>query len=313
MTDIVAIGESMGSVRLSSAVVPGVHAEVSFGGAESNVAIGVSRLGHSAAWIGSLGKDAFGDAIVRRLRAEGVDIKHVSRSDHRPTGLLVTHPGGLGRRVVDYHRVSSAGSHIHRSSVEAAIAEDEPRIVHISGITSALSEEAAAAIDDGVDCARKAGLPISFDINYRSSLWDPQRAKATLRSLADRATIVFGGRDELTILTDASDPADAARVLLDSGVREVVVKGSKQARVYATSGVTERASYHVQVVDPIGAGDAFVSGYLSGTLDGLDTFERLGRAHLTAAFAISQMGDWEGLPFRYQIDSYDEFGDNVER
>ena len=301
MTDVITLGETMGTVRLSGPLTLGASSTCSLAGSESNVAIGLARLGHRAAWIGCLGRDAFGDGILRVLRGEQVDTSFVERRD-LPTGLLVSRPAGLGTKTVDYHRSGSAGRQISLDQVRRAFAS-APRFLHISGITPALGDAMLAAAAAAIDAARECGATVSFDVNHRSRLWSEADARPVLASFAERADIVIGGSRELLLLSGAADLAGATETLLGAGVGEVVWKEATAASVTSSAGCIEVPGITTQVVDTIGAGDGFVAGYLSGHLDGLDDAERLRRAHLVASFVVSQAGDWEGLPSREQFDA----------
>lgn len=301
MTDLLTMGETMGAIRLSGPLVLGTHAAPSIAGSETNVAIAMARLGHSAAWLGCVGTDAFGDGVLRILRGELVNTDHVERRP-LPTGLLVSKPAGLGTKTVDYHRSGSAGREVSHTQVTSAFTL-QPKFFHVSGITPAIGAQMASVTDAALSAARASGATISFDINHRSRLWDDQTARPTLHSFAVRADIVIGGSSELLLITGTTDVADATTALLAAGVREVVWKEADSASVTTAAGCVQVPGLKTQVVDTIGAGDAFTAGYLSGHLDGLAPQARLQRAHLMGAFVVSQLGDWEGLPSRAQLDA----------
>lgn len=290
----------MGSIRFTEIPAVGAHPRASFAGAESNVAIGVTRLGHQASWIGTLGDDVFGGLITRTLRGEGVDLTGVRHHPTRSTGLVVSRAGGLGTFAVDYFRAESAGQCIDQSQVEEVL-NLRPRILHVTGITPALGEEAREATRSAVAIAKENDILVSFDVNFRSRLWSAETARPILRDLAQNSSIVFGGEAELKLLTDGADAASAIAELHDYGVAEVVWKESLTATTYTPTQQVQRDGRNVPVVDTIGAGDAFVSGYLSGILDGLPIGERLERAHVLGAFGVGTLGDWEGAPSRGQL------------
>lgn len=292
--DVVSLGETMGALRLTGPLLSGTNASVSIAGSESNVAIGLSRLGHSAAWVGSVGNDVFGRGIIRALRGEGVDTRFVAIQD-RPTGILVSSPGGLGRRSVDYHRRGSAGSHIPEESIRDAL-RLEPSFLHITGITPALGVDAEESIRFAVSLARSTTTKIILDLNFRSRLWSRERAREVLTPLIEAADVVIGGAEELELVSSGS-PQD----IRDMGPQEVVSKSAHSATIYGLDCEIEVESFSVDVVDPIGAGDAFVAGLISGTLENLAPAARLRRAHLMGAYAVSTVGDWETLPHREDL------------
>jgi 2-dehydro-3-deoxygluconokinase len=172
-------------------------------------------------------------------------------------------------------------------------------MLHVTGITPALSDTAREATLAVVQAASAAGIQVSLDVNYRARLWTRADAAIALRDLLPHVTTIFASDDELDILTDAPDPvAD----LLSTGATEVVITaGSKGAWTHTTSGAIHHPALAVTVVDSIGAGDAFVSGYLSATLDNLPTEARLTRATTSGAFCVGAHGDWESLPTREDL------------
>ncbi|MBM9433646.1 sugar kinase [Flaviflexus equikiangi] len=299
--DVVTLGEAMGTFRFSGPFGVGATVTPSMAGAETNVAIALARLGHATQWVGSLGRDTIGEGILKTLRGEGVGVDHV-RLRPQPTGILISRPLGPETKRVDYHRSGSAGRIISDEQVAGALAE-QPRILHISGITPALGESARSTVFDAVHRARELGIAVSFDINYRSRLWDEDDARSTVGALAKLATIVFGGSDELMLATGEKDPELAMTMLATHSVSDVVWKSSDGARALTADGYVECANRIVRAVDPIGAGDAFVAGYLSAWLEDLPREECLRRGHTLGAIIVGTEGDWEGLPTRRDIES----------
>ncbi|SRR5712691_11747880 len=306
--DVLTFGESLavasalrtGPLRMSRTL------ELSMAGAESNVAIGLSRLGFAVAWIGRVGADEVGALVVERLRAEGVDTAAVRMDPSAPTALMIKEHRTAGVTRVHYYRTGSAGSRLRPSDVDEDLIA-AARLVHLTGITPALSDSARDAVRHVVAVASAKGVPVSFDVNYRSRLWDAGSAAAELSILAAQAAIVFAGEDELPLITGGARGPDAARELarkgLPSGPREVVVKrGSRGAAVFTADGAEhEQPAVPVTAVDPVGAGDAFAAGYLAGFLDGQEPQDRLSLGCTLGAFAVSCAGDWEGLPTRDEL------------
>ncbi|MYW02829.1 sugar kinase, partial [Streptomyces sp. SID3343] len=208
------------------------HADVfrrSIAGAESNVAVGLARLGHRVGWFGRVGDDAFGHTVLRTLRGEGVDVSRARVDPAASTGLIVRdcHP----ERAIEvlYHRTGSAGSRLAREDVDPAWI-GSARLLHVTGVTAALSPSALDACVAAVVAARSAGVTVSFDPNVRRKLLAADRWPALLRPLTERADIVLTGLDEAELLTGSADRAVAARRFLDLGARLVVVKdGAKGA------------------------------------------------------------------------------------
>jgi 2-dehydro-3-deoxygluconokinase len=299
--DVATLGETMVSLRTGTPLRLGGTMTMSMAGAESNVAIGLARLGHSARWTGRVGADEVGAYILRTLRAESVLVDSVVVDEGRPTGLMLAERRIADVSRVSYYRTGSAGSALTPSDAAACLS-GAPRILHLTGITPALSESAATAVARAVDLARRAGVLVSVDVNYRSSLWTLQEARPVLSDLVRRADIVIASEDELDLVVTGQDESAAFEELAVSGVSQLVVKrGGRGASVWHEEGTHNASAIPVAVLDTIGAGDAFTAGYLSGVLDGLGPEVSLHRGTATAAFAVAGIGDWEGLPTRSDL------------
>ncbi|MFI6230639.1 sugar kinase [Micromonospora echinospora] len=304
--DLLTLGESMVSLRSTGPLAAGGSLTMHLAGAESNVAVGVARLGHRAAWVGRVGADEFGEYVLRQLRAEGVGVDGVIRDPDRPTGLMI-----LERRTADltraeYRRAGSAGSALCADDLRAPLATGA-RLLHLTGITPALSGTARAATEWAAETAAKSGIPVCLDVNYRARLWSRDAARAALTPLADHVSIVVASADELDLLGEpGADESTVVADLFRRGVHTVLVKlGADGARAHTRDGVRHAGALAVTAVDTVGAGDAFTAGYLSGWFDGLDLASRLRRAATLGAFAVSSPGDWEGLPRRAELSLLD--------
>jgi 2-dehydro-3-deoxygluconokinase len=306
--DLLTFGESMVSLRSAGPLSAGGSLAMHVAGAESNVAVGVARLGHSVTWAGAVGADPHGEYILRQLRSEGIGTQ--CRVDgSRSTGVMF-----LEQRTADvtrafYYRAGSAGSTVSRDDVDRALASG-PRVLHLTGITPALSPEARTAFEYAAERAAADGVVVSLDVNYRSRLWSRDEARAVLVPVARHADILIASDDELDLVASAalgggaSDDAETAlaAALLGQGVGEVVVKrGAAGAGVHTAAGRFEAPAVTVTSIDTVGAGDAFTAGYLSALLDGEDVAGRLQRGAVMGAFAVSTAGDWEGLPSRAEL------------
>lgn len=276
---------------------------LSYAGAESNVAVGLSRLGVAASWWGRLGNDEFGHMIYNGLRGEGVDVSGVTWSEGEPTGLMIKERRTGDTVRVAYYRKGSAASRMGADHIDADAIKGA-RVLHVSGITAAISERSAACLWLACDLARKSDVAVSVDLNFRSRLWTADEAVPVLRELVGRADIVFATDSEAAMLLgDASPDALAAR-LAALGPREAVVKmGSKGAVSVAEGRVVTQAARPVQVVDPVGAGDAFAAGYLAAWLADEQPEDRLWTACEMGRYAVAVQGDCEGLPTREELDA----------
>lgn len=304
MSRVVTFGETMALLRPEEAgsLADADRLRVGIGGAESNVAIGLARLGADVAWLGRIGADGFGDRIVRELHAEGVQTLALV-DDGAPTGLMIKERTTTdAARPVIYYRTGSAGSRLSADDLPA-LGIPDAALLHITGITPALSPSAHDAVLAAVASAAAAGVPVSFDVNHRPALWRDRDPAEVYRRLAASATIVFAGLDEAQLLLDSHpDAADAARAIAALGPSQVIIKLGADGCVALIDGVLhETSAVPVEVVDTVGAGDAFVAGYLAELLAGLPAEERLTTAVTTGAFACLSPGDWEGFPRRDQL------------
>ncbi|MFC4909076.1 sugar kinase [Actinomadura gamaensis] len=287
---VACVGETMAAL-LPDRPGPLEHVEAfrhSVGGAEANVARGLVALGVPAAWVGRVGADGFGRRIVAELTASGVDTSGVVTDPRRPTGLYFKE-AGPGGSVLHYYRDGSAGSALSPDLLDVPVLRDAP-LVHLSGITPALSQGAHELVA-ALLARRVPGRLTSFDLNYRPALWPPGAdAGATLRPLLDAADIVLLGADEAETVLGTGDPAKLRALL--PGPDVIVVKDDKhRATAVARTATATETALRVEVVEPVGAGDAFAAGFLAGTLRGLDLRGRLRLGHLAAAGALVVPGD----------------------
>lgn len=313
MSGVVALGETMGLFRAGSvgSLAHVTDFQLGIGGAESNVAIGVSRLGGSAAWIGRVGADGLGERVLRELRAEGVTV-YGAVDEAARTGLMVKERRTADTVRVSYYRAGSAGSHLSPADLDhpAIQAAD---ILHITGITPALSESAAATVDAAIEVAVAAGVPVSFDVNHRATLWTDGRAAEVYRGLAERASIVFAGEDEARLLASGATPLELAHGIADLGPTQVIVKLGADGCTALIDGVEHSVpAIPVTAIDTVGAGDAFVAGYLAELIAGVPAEGRLATAVRTGAFACLGPGDWESYARRSELAMLDG-GDPVSR
>ncbi|MBB1496370.1 sugar kinase [Propioniciclava sp. MC1595] len=286
MTDLLTVGEALVSFRtprIAAGWTPSAHVA----GAESNVAIGLARWGHSARWVGRVSADSLGDWVLATLAGEGVDTSFAVR-DAAPAGVMVLESPADHARRVTYVRTGSAGSRLAAGDVLAAL--PGCRRVHLTGVTMALSDSAGEACLALARAAHAEGVPVSLDVNHRPALWSEDAARAALVPLMPYVSVLIASEEELP-LVEASAAA---------AVDELVVKrGERGASVFWAGREAHMPARKIEVVDVIGAGDALCAGYLSGRLDGLDPGAALARGVDVAAACVGSAGDWEGLPHRH--------------
>lgn len=286
---IVCVGESMALVTPTGAgLAEAETATLTHAGAEANVAVGVALAGHRAAWASRLGRDPLGARLATELERRGVEL-WVEEDDTAPTGVMFKDPG-VESSAVYYYRRGSAASRMEPGFLGAAQL-DGVRIVHTTGITPALSETCLAMVERLYDDARAAGAVVSFDVNDRRALWSPEEAARTLARLADAADIAFVGRDEAERIWGTATPAQI-RAFLPNCALLVVKDGDVGATAF--DGDAEPVFVPapvVEVVEPVGAGDAFASGFLAATLEGADLAARLSAGHAAAERVLTIAAD----------------------
>lgn len=281
--DLLTIGETMALISSDPAreLVEGASLTLSSGGAESNVAVGAAALGIRSSWLSRIGDDPLGELVVESIARRGVDTAHVRVDAARPTGLMLKQPAAEGSRVF-YYRAGSAASFLSPADLEDV---DSPRIVHVSGITPALSDSARQLVE-AVLAGALAPAATSFDVNYRPRLWPSRDAAASaLLALARSAHIVMVGRDEAEILWGTAT-AEEVRSLLPDVAHVVVKDGAVEAVEFAQDSVVRVDTPPVGVVEPVGAGDAFAAGWLVGLLHDAPASERLASGHAVAAAVL---------------------------
>lgn len=304
---VLTLGESMGLIR-GDGVGGFEHlasAGVDTGGAEGNTAIGLSRLGVPVTWLGRVGDDALGRRVAGDLRSEGVDVVAVTDRG-APTGLMLKSTLRPGATLVDYYRAGSAGSRLSSRDLDT-VDVSAYDLLHVTGVTLALSATARATALEAVRRAREAGILVSFAINHRSRLWTSDEAAAVCGDLLAHSDIVFASDDEARLLVPTVDPSDTAglaRAISLLGPAEVLVTLGGDGVSAEIDGEAHRLpAERIVPVDTVGAGDAFAAGYLSRRLAGAPATERLRVATRCGAWACLNPGDWQGAARSNEITS----------
>ncbi|MFK4730715.1 sugar kinase [Agromyces mediolanus] len=294
--EVLTVGETMALVVPARAepLADAVDFHVEPGGAESNVAAHLAALGRRAAWAGAVGDDPLGRRLLAQLAALGVDIGWARRDPGAPTGVYFKDPGD----GVHYYRAGSAASRLGPAAV-AALPIAGVRLLHLSGITPALSASCDALVDALFDRAAAEGVPVSFDVNHRAALWPSTAAAAErLLALARRAELVFVGLDEAEGLWGTATP-EAVRELLPEPARLIVKDGAVGATAFEAGGTLHVPAIATTAVEVVGAGDAFAAGWIAAWLDGADAAARLSAGHARAVLTIAGTSD---IPRHQRID-----------
>lgn len=314
-TDIVTIGESMvlfqplskGSIKYEPLFTK------SLAGAESNVAIGLTRLGKSVRWISKVGKDPFGDYLLATLAGEGIDVSNAIRDDYLSTAVYFKEFAAFGDPAVYYYRKNSSASNLHPADIRDEWLE-KVKHLHVTGITPALGEHCAETIRKLMEIARGKGMTISFDPNLRRKLWNEEKAREVLLSLIPLCDVFLPGIEEAEFLLGHQPAEVYGEMFLEMGPKLVALKLGAEGSIGFLNGSTEKVPpYKVShVIDTVGAGDAFAAGFLSIIVDENILGEEihpatlrnaLERANILGALATQFKGDWEGTPTLEELNS----------
>ena len=286
--DLVTVGEAMAVLAPAPGARLATAATLTLGtaGAEANVARTVARLGVRVAWVGALGADPLGDRVVADLEESGVDVSHVIRDDSAPTGLYLKDTDESRTTSMYYYRTNSAAS-----KMDAALLPRLPQrtVLHLSGITAAISESGLQLIRAAL-LGPHDGL-VSFDVNHRPALWQGRDAAPVLAELANAADLVFVGLDEARALWN-TDSLESIRALLPAPATIVVKDGEIGATALLADGESRfEPAPLIDVIEPVGAGDAFAAGYLSALILGRSERDRLQAGHAAAGRALVTTDD----------------------
>jgi 2-dehydro-3-deoxygluconokinase len=283
-----------------------------FGGAESNVAIGVARLGHRVGWFSRLGKDPFGRLILKKLRGEGVDVSHVELTAEAPTGLMLREVVS-GKTSVYYYRKGSAASTLKPEHLNEAYIK-QAKFLHVTGITPALSLSCREAAIEAMRIARKHGVKVCFDPNLRLKLWSLEEAREVLLEMAKEADYFLPGLDELKLLYQTESFDEIVERLRELKAVSIVKGGEDETYVVEQDSVQAVPYFKVeQVVDTVGAGDGFCAGFIVGLLKGYAHTEAVRLGNLIGSMVVQTEGDWEGIPTWEQVEAVLNNVKHVER
>lgn len=308
--DVITFGEAM-LLLVADRPGPLEHAGAFYkrsAGAETNVAIGLARLGLKVGWASRLGTDSMGRYLLDAMSHEGIDCTHVVRDASQKTGFQFKGKVTDGSDPpVEYHRQDSAASRMAACDID----EDwllSARHLHATGVFAALSATTLPAARKTMDLMRAAGRSVSFDPNLRPTLWaSPELMRDTINELATRADWVLPGLEEGRFLTGQDTAQGIARFYRKRGASLVIVKLGREGAYF--EGEAGIGSGHVpgfavaEVIDTVGAGDGFAVGVISALLEGLSVPEAVKRGAWIGARAVQVPGDNEGLPTRAELNA----------
>lgn len=304
--DVVTLGETMVSFtpQTSGLMRYARSYQSAFAGAETNTMAGLSRLGHITGWISRVGDDELGASVLSFVRGEGIDVSWVKKDALFPTGLMLKEMLNEQNVRVYYYRKDSAASNLNAKDIkEEYIAK--ARYLYITGITPALSSSCLEAVFQSITYAKKHSVKVIFDPNLRKKLWEEEKAREVLLQIAAMSDIVMPGISEGEFLFGLQNEKEIARSFNENGAAATVVKlGDKGA--YYLSGKEEKyvSGFKVKSIDPVGAGDGFAAGFISGLLDELDYEQAVRRGCAIGAMVTTTAGDIEGLPDRKLLEDF---------
>ncbi len=312
--DVVTFGESMGllmplrpvALEQTELLVKG------FGGAESNVAIGLARMGTKVGWFGRMGKDPFGRTILKTLRSEGVDVSAAVLTEDGPTGVMFRDKVA-GKINVYYNRKETAASVMKPEQLDEAYIASA-KVLHITGITAALSESCRDTLREALRLAKKNGVKVSFDPNLRLKLWTIEQARDFVLPFAAEVDYFLPGMDELKLLYGTEDEQAIFANLHEMNTTSIV-KGGEGVTYLVQNGQETTVRYELveDVIDTVGAGDAFCAGFLNGITNGMDDEAAVRQGNLLGSMIIQIEGDWEGMPTYEEVQAKISNAKHIER
>jgi 2-dehydro-3-deoxygluconokinase len=306
LPEVVTVGEAMVLLYPADGSAPlGKVRQLTMdvGGADSNFAIAMTRLGFSAGWVSRVGAGPLGEFVVQTIADEGVDVSRVASDRDHPTGVYFKYHVGDHETRVIYYRSASAASYLRPEDLDPGYFA-KARLLHLNGMTCALGESCERTVREALRLAKKAGAVASLDLNLRLQLWNVDAARRAILPLLPQATVLFGTEDEFRILFDRPSLPDALRAASRLGPETVVAKCGERGAAALVSGtlISHGGFSPPDFVDSVGAGDGFNAGFMASLLRGLTPGEALRFANLIGAAAVAVPGDFQGYPTWSELD-----------
>ncbi len=273
-----------------------------WGGDTSNVVLAASKLGLSCAYLSRVGEDPFGEGFLSLWEASGIRTDFVQKDSHHPTGLYFV-SFHRGKHVLSYYRKDSAAAHIDPGEFDLSVLSSV-KILHLSGISLAISPEARDFGISLMEAARENGALVSFDTNYRPSLWNKEEARKLLEEIIPRNVHILATTDEeMESLGWGNNPEDLP-TRLPGPLYYLIKMGAKGAYVRGQEEGVFLPSFPVPVVDTVGAGDAFDAGFLRALLRSLPLTEAARYASAVAALVCTGQGPLEKQPTHDEVEAF---------
>ena len=291
--DLYTFGETLALFMTvdSDSVVTATNYSMTAAGTEANVAVAAHQLGLDVYFQTKLGPDELGDAVRDKFLEVGLKSDHFIRCDNY-TGALVRNHGGTQPFVNTYLRRCSAGSTFSPADVDEEILANS-KWLHVTGISVAISQTSKDAVIHAIEIARKNKVGISFDLNYRKKLWSEIEASTALNAIIRDIDVVSGGVDEYEIIFGSKDPEVNLETVAALGVKTVIMTaGPDEMRVLHDGKRFNFTPQKVKLVDPVGSGDAFISGTISGLIGGLSIQDAIAQGSKCGAAVAATRGDW---------------------
>jgi len=276
------------------------------GGAADNVIIGLSRLGFRCGWFSRLGDDEFGKEIFRAIRGEGVDVSRVIFDPEAPTGVFFVEKHAEGDFKCYFYRKSSAATHIAPEDIDQDYIK-QAKIVYPEGITAVISDSARRATEKIFRIARAKKQTIVFDPNLRLTICDIATSRSILIPMMQQSSYVLPGEEELRLLMDCDDLPSAIQKAHSLGIVNLIIKQGGKGAILATQNkepinIPSFALKHP--VSSMGAGDAFVAGFVAGLLKGQALEECVRWGNAVGAFCLMGQGPYQTLPSFEELEAF---------
>lgn len=296
--DILCLGEPMLELNQQ----PDERYLAGHGGDTSNVAVAAARQGASVGYLTRIGRDTFGESFMQLWEDEGIDTRGVETCADGHTGIYFVTHGTNGHRF-SYHRAGSAASLMTPDFLPRGMIRDA-KILHLSGISMAISDSAADTVFAAIALAKEAGVKVSVDPNLRLKLWPLDRARALTHAAMAEADIALPGLDDATLLTGKSDPDAIADFYLGLGAGIVALTLSEEGSLIATATERKRLPGHAtDARDATGAGDTFDGSFLAEYLRTGDPFAAGRHANMAAALSTRGFGAVGPMPRRAEVEA----------
>jgi tagatose kinase len=262
----------------------------------------VARLGVSTGFIGAVGADAFGDCVISRLQADGVETSQVRTLPGMTTGIAFVSYQRDGSRSFVFHLPQSAAAQITPENVDAAYVSGA-QFLHITGSALATSEGMRQACYRAVELCKAAGGRISFDPNVRPELLGLDRLRQICAPVLETCDVLFPSGAEARFLTGIEDETAACQTLVEQGIPLVALKqGEEGSTIFTRDGMLHAPPLRVEEVDPTGAGDCYDAGFVVGLLEGWPLPRVAAFANIVGALSVTRLGPMEGIPGREEVE-----------